>query len=126
MGRPKITDKTSKVTTFAQMVTRVAEKCGIEEFQFQDAVAALVADIKSEIAQGRSIVLPKLGKFGVVVSKRKQIWNPVTKEMVETGVRYVPKFVFIGTTRAELQRSASEFLKGKADRDSREKLLGRR
>ena len=69
------------ITNGKDLVKNIQEREGITRRHAQQILRDLVADITKSLADGKSVYIPKLGKFYVKEPKEKNIRNPVTGEL---------------------------------------------
>jgi nucleoid DNA-binding protein len=60
---------------------------GLTKAKAREAVEALFAEVKDSLKAGRKVILPGLGTMFLTESKRKRVYNPQKKEVMD----FVPR-----------------------------------
>jgi len=81
-----------KVMTKGQLVTHLAEKCGLTKAAAAGVLGELAAIAKSETKKVGQFVLPDIGKAVKSARKARMGRNPQTGEAIKIPARTVVKF----------------------------------
>ena len=76
----------------AELVTKVAEGCGLTKVAAERALQTVLAVIENEVAAGREVTLVGFGAFRGVTRAARAARNPQTGAFVQIPSRTVPKF----------------------------------
>jgi nucleoid DNA-binding protein len=70
----------------------IADKASLTQVKAEDAVDAILAEIKATLSQGEAVILRRFGTFSVRAKKARKGRNPKTGESADIAARRVVRF----------------------------------
>lgn len=75
-----------------ELVSAIAEDCGVSKKDIEKVVKSLTAAIHTELSKGGKVQIPDLGAFKAVDRKERTVRNPRTGESMVSPACKVAKF----------------------------------
>ena len=76
----------------SDIVRRIADATGLRQVKAEDAVEAILDEIKATLSEGEEVILRRFGTFSVRAKAARQGRNPKTGEASEISARCVVRF----------------------------------
>jgi len=87
---------------------RVLMAKGLTRTKARESVEALFTEVKASLKAGRKVILPGLGTIFLSESKRKKVYNPQKKEVVDFVPRKRVSFKTHPSFKEELRAKRGE------------------
>jgi nucleoid DNA-binding protein len=75
-----------------EIVNRIADETGLTKVKAEEAVDAILEQVKDELQQGKSVILRRFGSFQVRPKRARVGRNPKTGEEADIPARRVVRF----------------------------------
>jgi nucleoid DNA-binding protein len=92
----------------ADIVRRIADATTLTQVQVEEAVDAILGEIKSALQQGNSVILRRFGTFDVRAKRARVGRNPKTGEQAAIAARRVVRFKSGNAFKAAVNESTAE------------------
>jgi integration host factor beta subunit len=76
----------------SELVRTVADETHLTQVKAEDAVEAILDEIKAALSRGDEVILRRFGAFSVRAKEARPGRNPKTGEPADIGARYVVRF----------------------------------
>ena len=101
-----------------ELVQRISEATGLTQVKAEDAVDTILAEIKSTLQEGESVILRRFGTFQVRAKRARIGRNPKTGEEADIPARRVVRFKSGNPFKTEVNGSTADEQKTSVTDDS--------